>query len=343
MTPSYEAFLSSRENCKLREHTPCRRSVLPGRKFGCQRPLGWCMNGEHYHRDVDCDGDGHFDHVCETPSHNGFISSSMDCIDTWEEGTQGRKCEPKSPILGAMGILSAQDASYKLVVDSGSCTQHVTPSCVQSHADWPNTEYPATGCRLHVEWSRPTATSEPEGCINNRNSNETLYLDVLHMDIEPAHFVTEGYLYGERFKIGGVTANANTATRERYPVQDKTMIDWSTDATVQRRGWLACLRLRTKPPKVYNASCTEIGDDIWADLDIKAGQALVVQCDQKKCGKDKVRPASTTSEHSFLRTTNICDAGWQTTKSSKFTISFQTALHARDGESEDYSTFEVGF
>merc|ERR1712117_576600 len=62
-TPTYEAFISSRRECQTVERS-CRRSVLPGRHFGCQRPLGWCMHGEEYRRDVDCDGDGHFDHVC---------------------------------------------------------------------------------------------------------------------------------------------------------------------------------------------------------------------------------------------------------------------------------------
>merc|ERR1719411_1299907 len=137
MTPSYEAFLSSKHTCRLTESS-CSRSVLPGHKFGCQRPLGWCMHDEHYHRDVDCDGDGHFDHVCDKPGHSGFISSLNDCTDTWEKGPHGEKCDPKAPLL------EDKDArvTYKLVSDSGSCVQHDVSTCVASHADFPNTEYP---------------------------------------------------------------------------------------------------------------------------------------------------------------------------------------------------------
>merc|ERR1712117_245699 len=210
MTPSYEAFISSKNDCKLQEQTPCHRSVLPGRKFGCQRPLGWCMHGEHYHRDVDCDGDGHFDHVCETPDHNGFISSSMDCIDTWEEGLKGRECEPTAPLF-----MDQDDTiTYKLVLDSGSWAQHVSSTCVKSHADWPNTEYPTGGCNFHVEWITPPATKDSSAsCDEEVVANETLFLEVLHMDIEPAHFATEGFLYGERFTVGGVTVDPGTDTQ----------------------------------------------------------------------------------------------------------------------------------
>merc|ERR1711994_161671 len=126
-TPTYEAFISSRSNCATVEKS-CRRSVLPGRHFGCERPLGWCMHGESYRRDVDCDGDGHFDHVCEKEGHAGYIASSQDCIDTWEHGETGAKCEPRA-------ILGAKDASvpYKLVSDYGNCVEHDSSQCFASH------------------------------------------------------------------------------------------------------------------------------------------------------------------------------------------------------------------
>jgi len=339
LTPSYEAFISSRDLCNVVEDKSCSRSVLPGRRFGCQRPLGWCMHGEHYKRDVDCDGDGHFDHVCETPNHNGFISSSQDCIDTWEEGQTGKKCEPRAPLL------TEQDGTvtYKLVVDSGSCVQHGSSTCVKSHPDWPNTNYPTTGCRLHVEWITPQANPQGAvGCDAEVASNQTLCLEMLHMDVEKAHFSQHGYSYGDRFDIGGILVDSDFLNEVRYKVQDRTAIMFNTDLSVERRGWLACLRLRTKKPKVYSAKCTEIGDDIWAGLDIEADEQLVVQCDMTKCRKEKVSPFSREDDYRFQRTANVCDAGWQATKSSKFTISFSNPLRTKKGTFETGS-FVIGF
>jgi len=290
---------------------------------------------------VDCDGDGNFDHVCEKPGHNGFISSLMDCTDTWEEGTEGHKCEPRDPLL------EDQDGTvtYKLVTDSGSCAHHVTSTCVKSHAGWPNAEYPTGGCSLHVEWTMPpTNSNDAAGCEEKvAVSNETLFLEVLHMDIEPAEFSSSGYLFGERFIVGGMTADPKTATHSRFKVLDATTIEFNTDLSVEKRGWLACLRLRTRKPTVYNASCAEIGDDVWAELDIKDGEEVVVQCDMTKCGKDPVKPYDSTDEYRFQRTTNVCDAGWQATKSSKFTITYTIPLRTLTGTSKDTGSFVVGF
>merc|ERR1712038_872630 len=139
----YEAFISSRYNCEVKEEN-CRRSVLPGRKFACQRPNGWCMHGEEYSRNTDCDGDGHFDHVCKSNNllHEGYISSAQDCIDTWEEGTTGRKCEPPT------AIVTKAELPYRLVKDSGSCVPadfvrgHTLLGgdgiCFKSHENWPS-------------------------------------------------------------------------------------------------------------------------------------------------------------------------------------------------------------
>jgi len=311
-TPTYEAYISSRTNCATVEQS-CRRSVLPGRHFGCQRPLAWCMHGEHYHRDVDCDGDGHFDHVCEKEGHAGYIASSEDCKDTWEEGTAGRKCDPR-PILAEQ---DASVASYKLVSDYGNCVESGSPQCFVSHAEFPTTDYPVGVCQFHVEWTQAGA-------------EETLYLEVVQMEIETARFNDNGWAYGERLEVNGVntrtTVNTNTEHQiaEFIAVKDKDEIKWSTDQSVQEAGWLVCLRLKKKIPKVHVATCSEIGDDIWSAYfttdDPK--DVVSVECDMTKCNKAKVKSVAAGQRYTFVRTTNVCDAGWQAARSSKFDLVF---------------------
>merc|ERR1719418_229819 len=190
----------------------------------------------------------------------------------------------------------------------------------------------------------PQATTQGAvGCDTEVVANQTLFLDMLHMDIEKAHFTQHGYSYGERFDIGGVLVDPDFLNEILYKVQDKTAIMFNTDLSVERKGWLACLRLRTRKPKVYSASCAEIGDDIWAELDIKEEEEVVVQCDMTKCGKDKVESYDSSDEYRFQRTTNVCDAGWQATKSSKFTITFKHPVRLTNGIVKDTGSFEVGF
>merc|ERR1712150_70752 len=260
-TPTYEAFISSRRNCETVERS-CRRSVLPGRHFGCQRPLGWCMHGEQYRRDVDCDGDGHFDHVCDKTDHHGYISSSQDCLDTWAEGESGVKCEPSATLLESRDV-----KPYKLVSDYGNCVQHGSEQCFVSHADWPETKYPVGVCQFHVEWTQPPATeSVTASCDTQPVPNETLWLEVVQMEIEGAVFNQNGWLYGERLLVNGINTKATEHRQthrnaaEFVQVKDKQIIKWSTDEVVQERGWLVCLRLKKKIPEVHKASCSEIGD-----------------------------------------------------------------------------------
>jgi len=299
------------------------------------------MHGEEYRRDVDCDGDGHFDHVCDKPGHHGFISSVKDCTDSWENGPSGEKCTPRAPLLTG----EDDTITYKLVTDSGSCVQHANPLCVQSHLDWPDTKYPTGGCSFHVEWAAPRAAVEGSvGCDDEVVvANQSLFLDMLHMDIESARFTTGGYLYGEMLKIDGILADPETASRTRFQVKDKSVIVWTTDLSVERTGWLACLRLRKRKPAVYEAKCTEIGDDIWAELDLRVEEDLVVQCDMTKCKKDKIDVHSASDRYRFWRTDNVCDAGWQATKSSKFSIAFSNPLHTTRGTSKEAGTFVVHF
>merc|ERR1739844_553005 len=290
-TPTYEAFISSRENCATVEQS-CRRSVLPGRHFGCQRPLGWCVHGERYRRDVDCDGDGHFDHVCEKDGHGGYIASSEDCMDTWEEG---RQCDPR-PILAEQ---DAAAASYKLVSDYGNCVQHGSPQCFVSHAEFSESKYPVGVCQFHVEWTQAAAaeTTEKVGCDSGTVvPDEALYLEVVQMKVEDAQFNQNGWFSGERLEVNGVNTrtktNAITGHQDAtfVPVKDKDEIKWSTDQSVQEAGWLVCLRLKKKLPKVHVATCSEIGDDIWSLYfttdDPK--EVVSVECDMTKCNKAKV-------------------------------------------------------
>jgi len=84
-----------------------------------------------------------------------------------------------------------------------------------------------------------------------------------------------------------------------------------------------CLRKKEKLPEVHKASCSEIGDDIWAKYLISEleSEAISVECDMTKCSKTTVEPV-TPNTYVFHRTTNVCDAGWQSARSNKFEIVF---------------------
>jgi len=297
------------------------------------------MHGEHYRRDVDCDGDGHFDHVCEKEGHSGYIASSEDCTDTWPEN---KKCDPRPTLSGQ----DAGAASYKLVSDYGNCVEHGSSQCFVSHAEFPATNYPVGVCQFHVEWTQAAAaeTSDVTNCDQSPAvPEETLYLEVVQMEIETAKFNDNGWVYGERLEVNGVntrtTVNENTAHQiaEFIQVRDKDEIKWSTDQTVQEAGWLVCLRLKKKLPKVHQATCSQIGDDIWSEYfttdDPK--EVVSVECDMTKCNKAKVAAVSDTERYSFYRTTNVCDAGWQAARSSKFDLVFAGPTSSSE------ATFEV--
>jgi len=297
------------------------------------------MSGERYRRDVDCDGDGHFDHVCEKEGHGGYIASSEDCLDTWEEG---KACDPR-PVLAEQ---DAAAASYKLVSDYGNCVEHGSPQCFASHAEFPASKYPVGVCGFHVEWTQAGAAEEGEkvGCDTETVvPEETLYLEVVQMEIESATFNQNGWVYGERLEVDGVNTrpktNANTDHQmpEFIAVKDKAEIKWSTDQSVQEAGWLVCLRLKKKIPKVHKASCAEIGDDIWSLYFTKDDpkEVVSVECDMTKCNKAKVNSVAPAERYSFLRTTNVCDAGWQSARSSKFDLVFGGPTASQE------STFEV--
>jgi len=344
---SYEAFISSGNACAVQEKS-CRRSVLPGRTFGCQRPLGWCMNGEKYERNVDCDQDGHFDHVCEKFGHAGFISSSQDCIDTWEEGTAGRPCDRSTTNADAF-------IPYKLVHDAGDCVSHGNGSqCFKSHAEWPKTNYkPLANCKFHIEATNHQYPKKGSAdCDGTAEVENQLLLEVLYEDNERPVYDLTGTFYGDKFALNTVQISPTPLGRPEACVERKTCVDWrplaeninmvydkqkvefSSDGSVEKEGWLVCLRERSKIPKLYTATCSEIGDDVWAKLnDVRKKTTYVsVECDMKKCNKAKVRAVLLQSDR-FFRTTNLCDAGWQVAQGDKFDVEFtESATFPTNGE-----------
>jgi len=303
--------------------------------------LGWCMHGEVYKRNVDCDGDGHFDHVCEKFGHAGFISSSQDCIDTWEEGTEGRKCEPQLALSDADAAVT-----YKLVHDAGDCVAHPDHGsvCFQSHKDWPKSNYnPLTNCKFHVEaTNHKFPTKDKADCGKETEPETQLLLEVLYLDAEEPVYDLNGAFFGDKFALssvgvknvligkeadcvaGGTCIDGRPVAESIWPVFDQSVVEFSSDRTVEKEGWLVCLRERSKIPKVYKAGCSEIGDDLWRKLNNvrKEKTWFTVECDMDKCHKQKVSPTSDDDKNRFYRTTNVCDAGWNVARGNKFDVQF---------------------
>lgn len=106
-------------------------------------------------------------------------------------------------------------------------------------------------------------------------------------------------------------------------VYDGVVGEFTSDSTVEGEGWLVCLREKRKIPKLHQVGCSDIGDDIWsAFVGVSDKHTFVsVECDMDKCSKAAVTPVTKDSAL-FYRTTNICDAGWQITRSNKFDLQF---------------------
>jgi len=66
------------------------------RLLTCQVDSHWCSHPGAVYKNVDCDGDGHLDHVCvDFQGNKGVISAANGCVDSWPgEGPRG--C-PNSP------------------------------------------------------------------------------------------------------------------------------------------------------------------------------------------------------------------------------------------------------
>jgi len=237
--------------------------------------------------------------------------------------------------------------SYKLVSNYGHCQHHNSREhCFVSHADWPHSNYPVGPCEFHVEWTHPAdaaETAEPGCDTEKKDPDETLWLEVLQMDIEGARFNENGWLFGERLMVNGVNERAvkDESTKHSMAqfvkVDDKSVVKWSTDQTVEESGWLVCLRLKKKIPEVHKATCSEIGDDVWSmyftvDEPI---ETLQVECDMTKCSLDDKVESIANDRFVFRRTTNICDAGWKSARSNKFEVAFFAAT------TSNVATFEV--
>jgi len=298
------------------------------------------MHGESYRRDVDCDGDGHFDHVCKKDGHAGYISSSQDCLDTWEEGESGLECKPHT-------MLESKDVSvpYQLKADYGNCSQHDSSQCFVSHKGFSKSDYPVGVCAFHVEWTQAAAATEGEvtGCEKKEEPDESLVLEVVQMDTEAAVFNQNGWLHGDRLVVNGqnVRNTVNTLTKrqlvEYVSVKDKDVIKWSTDDTVQGAGWLVCLRVKKKIPVVHKATCSEIGSDLLSYYyrNDDSRTVVSVECDMKACNRADVLSVIPDERYTFRLTTNICDAGWKAARSSKFDVAFTGATATRE------ETFEI--
>merc|ERR1712241_40779 len=124
---------------------------------------------------------------------------------------------------------------------------------------------------------------------------------------------------------------------EFVKVNDKSVVEWTADASVAHLGWLVCLRLKKKIPKVHKATCSEIGNDVWSRyLTLDASLLTVsVECDMTKCNKATVSPVSAADKFVFYRTVNVCDAGWQASRSNTFDLQFFGAAPTKQ------ATFEV--
>jgi len=302
------------------------------------------MHGETYRRNIDCDGDGHFDHVCEKPGHSGFISSREDCIDTWAEGTTGRVCDPRKTVE------LATTPNYTLVLDSGSCAPLNSAQCFKSNADWPRGTYPAKEtCKFHVE-----AKGHNLPVIGTSSRDTQLYLEVLYEAIEKPVFKSTGVYYGDKFSQDQVILSPVIDKQDGnvlellYPVFDQTSFQFTSDDSVQKEGWLVCLREKRNIPIVrVQISCSDIGDDIWSTFalayeGVDKDMYVPVECDMSKCRKAAVTTVSPSSSV-FLRTTNVCDAGWKVTRSNRFDVQFYSPQLTPGVAAADQLTIESSF
>lgn len=251
----------------------------------------------------------------------------------------GVKCEP-----AAVELAAQEAAPYKLVSDYGNCAPKDGTQCFVSHEDFSKSNYPVGVCQFHVEWTQPPVTEAATASCDSAAQipNETLWLEVVQMEIEGAVFNENGWLFGEQLKVNGINTKTSTNVptqrnaAEFVRVKDKDAIRWTTDETVQEAGWLVCLRIKKKIPAVHKAKCSEIGADIWATYFTMDDPRTVVsvECDEKRCSKAAVE-AVEGKTYSFYVTTNVCDAGWQAARSNKFDVAFTGPTSSSE------ATFEV--
>merc|ERR1712203_423236 len=100
--------------------------------------------------------------------------------------------------------------------DYGNCVEHGSSQCFVSHAEFPNTDYPVGVCQFHVEWTQAAAAEAHEkvDCDSEAElpAEETLYLEVVQMQIETPTFNDDGWIFGERLEVNGVNTRTTVST-----------------------------------------------------------------------------------------------------------------------------------
>jgi len=281
--------------------------------------MGWCMNGEMYRRDRDCDGDGHYDHECNSEDEKGawsggFISSADKCTDTWPK----QKCQPHAAAM----------QPFKFVKIAGrQCVEHNTPSCYKSHEGWPSIDYSRfDSCKLQVQWTQSPIQPSTADCHNDL-PEEKLYVEIMSLGVERADFTTSGLLrYGDRLQVGPVNVLSGNFSN-LYSADDKTEVTWQADRNVESEGWLICLRVKRRIPHLYKATCDELGVDLYTKLDISDRQSVRIQCEECIW---KPTTALFIYVDTFALTRPICDAGWQVRGKSNFLFTYRAAWNTEE-------------
>jgi len=244
-----------------------------------------------------------------------------------------------------------KDASvnYTLVLDSGSCAPHNEAQCFKSTAEWPKVNYPSSEvCKFHVE------AKDSRFSVAGKAGDAQLYLEVMYENVEDPIFQENGAYYGDKFSTGKIilspvtVAGSGTVSELLYPVYDRTTFEFTSDGTVEKEGWLVCLREKKKIPTTrYPIKCSDIGDDIWSLFALASEGAdndeiyVAVECDMSKCRKAAVKSVATALSSVFVRTTNVCDAGWKVARSSKFDLQFFSPRIEPGGTRSIESSFQV--
>lgn len=218
--------------------------------------------------------------------------------------------------------------NYKFVKISGEhCVEHESELCYQSHEDWPYEHYAAQdSCKLQVQWTHAAPQAVPTGCTQPL-PDERLFVEVLSLDVEKASYTSNGlFRYGDQLRVGSINVLSGNFSHF-YAVGDGTEVTWLADRSVERNGWLICLRVKHKIPQVYNATCDELGSDLYNQLDISDRQSVRIQCED--CVWEPVT-ALYVYVDTFSLTRPICDAGYQVRGKTNFLFTYHEAWNTEE-------------
>lgn len=229
----------------------------------------------------------------------------------------GRKCD------ATVNLQASDTPAFKIVVEEGAC-KNVGNYCVKSHEGWPNVDYePNSMCRMRIEWAN---APKETGCTTPNPAEEALYVEIGALDIEEPRFAANGQqILGDLLKVGSTIVHDKDSTmlREgRVSVKDGDVISWSSDWSVQKQGFVVCLRARKPVPTTYAASCQELGDDLWNRFDVYNKDSMRIECPSTVDCTPECALTFGAYLDEFVLTTNVCDAGWHVTRSKKFTLTF---------------------